>query len=783
MERHFQLQDSMSYSSSSRGGGAHSSLSSSVAMMAANNNSSRPNTPVTTNTTTTRMAISPSKVRSATHQQAAANTPPTISEKKRYHHHHNGGSHDGDNDDTEEECEEEDANSSLFTGSYFSLTVDEENGPTGAAPPQPPPRGRSRTFSSNYSSGSATKEEEDMTTITDGGETLETDVDDDETDQETDNDDDDGTAGTDDDYTLSFEPKPDGAMGLKKTKKKKKNNNKKDNEDAASIETDDDNDTDVELPSRQFQLFGAKIRVPGCGAGTRGGDAARVTDDETLEEDEDGTIGARKRGGMFDDMTAVTADFFGGSYHVPLCRGMVDKDTDSVTTTGDDDDDVRDKDNDSKIAQWADRACGATPEPKPKQRSKSSNPMNGRIAIVKTFSTLSDGSATRRSIREHFQDGAVLREFRETNNAKDTKKKEQTTTPSADDSKADEQTLDDVIEITRADESTPNRYTILEYQDTASLITKEMEGEEIALQGKSDIVPAPPTFQVPGAASSDNDSSRKSKKKKPKKKVKPEYKPVEGSSLKETSTDLKGSTRDSDSAASPKGVADPDAFSSSLRGTKFLDSKRRSTPEPARKEKHASALRGFGDFFKWSNAPDLTAALRYAEPHRDAVPVVVGPTNTTEDSSIGSLTLNTHEINVNKEVQLRELAAAHGASQNQAQDGSSAGAHVGDPPKVSFLAMLGSSALCHCSGAQAVATEPEATPMTKMPTSENYFSEYDDFSLNPVGIVKPPSPVKTIKKTRPTTPVTIVSTAPGPSGAKGTKMYSARVASYSGSKE
>jgi hypothetical protein len=109
-----------------------------------------------------------------------------------------------------------------------------------------------------------------------------------------------------DDYTLSFEPKEGRELN----------------------ETEEAED---EVSSIEFELFGRRIHIPFCASlplmSRSGGDADSVT------------VSTKEKGDLLDivndirdEMTFVTADFFGRSYRVPLCSALKPRDDDDTLT-------------------------------------------------------------------------------------------------------------------------------------------------------------------------------------------------------------------------------------------------------------------------------------------------------------------------------------------------------------------------------------------------------------------------------------------------------------------
>ena len=193
---------------------------------------------------------------------------------------------------------------------------------------------------------------------------------------------------TDDEYTLSFEEK----------KRTKRNGGGK-----GGTESEEE-------PSIDIDLFGRKFRIPTCASlpiHMEGADGETEEDGSilTMSTKQEGTVGGggmpsgknkknkkgieKLIGDIRDDMTYVTADFFGKSYAVPICSGLVNKDdddTDLDTITTNNDTLGR---QGQQMRQFADQVCGS-PDGCGKRGDVVSK--DTMFTMTRTFSTLSDHS-------------------------------------------------------------------------------------------------------------------------------------------------------------------------------------------------------------------------------------------------------------------------------------------------------------------------------------------------------------------------------------------------------
>ena len=153
-----------------------------------------------------------------------------------------------------------------------------------------------------------------------------------------------------------------------------------------------------EEPSFSIDLFGRRFRLPVCATlplevdgeedsittGYTGGDAAATNIGERR------TTNSRRRfiDKMQDDMTHVTADFFGKSYEIPMCATLAGKndDMETITTNHSEDETAA-----PKIGQFADRLC----------RPMEAPTSDLDLSIKHTFSTLSDISKRATTVRNY----------------------------------------------------------------------------------------------------------------------------------------------------------------------------------------------------------------------------------------------------------------------------------------------------------------------------------------------------------------------------------------------
>jgi hypothetical protein len=125
----------------------------------------------------------------------------------------------------------------------------------------------------------------------------------------------------------------------------------------------------------EIDFFGAKIRIPMC--------ASLPLMRQTQDDDASLVTRATKSGlnhmvhDFQDDMTHVTADFFGKSYRIPVCAAIRGVDGDDFTLVTEGDTLTEEKGKEKKVMELTDKVCRGEPDEE--------------LELSKTFSTLSDG--------------------------------------------------------------------------------------------------------------------------------------------------------------------------------------------------------------------------------------------------------------------------------------------------------------------------------------------------------------------------------------------------------
>mmetsp|Transcript_11098 Transcript_11098/g.12708 ORF Transcript_11098/g.12708 Transcript_11098/m.12708 type:complete len:1074 (+) Transcript_11098:192-3413(+) len=206
----------------------------------------------------------------------------------------------------------------------------------------------------------------------------------------------------DDSYTLSFEKKSlestssfgatEGSSGL---------GTKRSNHSSKKKQQIIDADADDQSSAYEFDLFGRKIQISMCGTGSLPSRMKNKGSEKSTMPYCSGSTGhttgpaipTRLRGlvrNMKDDMTAISADFFGKSYHIPVCSAM--KPDDDYTLVTEEADTLP-----KEAFPWVDKVCNSS------KKATASDAASTFPVIVPdketltkmgyTFSTLSDRDA------------------------------------------------------------------------------------------------------------------------------------------------------------------------------------------------------------------------------------------------------------------------------------------------------------------------------------------------------------------------------------------------------
>jgi len=134
---------------------------------------------------------------------------------------------------------------------------------------------------------------------------------------------------------------------------------------------------DVEVDPLEFDFFGRKIQIPMCASLPL---MSRRTGDEGSVVSRDTKGGLKRMVHDFqDDMTHVTADFFGKSYAIPVCSAIRAMDDDDFTLQTEGDTLAGGKIHEKRVMEWTDKVC------------QGQGPAVDDLDLSLTFSTLSDG--------------------------------------------------------------------------------------------------------------------------------------------------------------------------------------------------------------------------------------------------------------------------------------------------------------------------------------------------------------------------------------------------------
>lgn len=165
----------------------------------------------------------------------------------------------------------------------------------------------------------------------------------------------------------------------------------------------------------------------------------------------------------------------------------------------------------------------------------------------------------------------------------------------------------------------------------------------------------------------------------------------------------------------------------------------RDFPPPATKKKQPEPEgmlgKSFSNFFNFTSAATQSAAVKY-EPYQAEVPPLIIP---DEDASVGDLTANTHEMNIASEAEILERYRKKFHAQSKTTRKQSRSMLI--PVPIAF----GGTGMCPGVSVPSASSPIRVTSGCSnslleagvVTRNENYFAEYDEFSLAPPRGAKP----------------------------------------------